>query len=749
METATDAYVRVTRALEAHGSRTRDQRTWTCPAHDDRDPSLSVSRGEKGAVLRCHAGCETSEIVKTLGLEMHDLFDSNGSTNGRREIIATYDYGDEENQVLSQVVRFSPKTFRQRRPDGNGGWSWKLGRVRRVPYRLRELLDAVAAGDPVFVCEGEKDADRVRSANFPATCNPGGAGKWRDEYSEHFRNAPDVRVIADKDEPGYKHAANVTASLRSVGARVTIYEPAHGKDVSDHLAAGASLEELIVIDPEEKIARETIPTTPPFEKPVIRGIDVTKPVMRDVDNVDIATFDTTDLANAQRLVSQFRNDLRWCPGVGFLVWTDTHWEASDMGAQKLASQLGRLIHMEAAELVRTAGQVADQTKREEMGKQAQALIAWGRTSESESKIKAALNLTRPYVEVSVDHLDADPWTLNVLNGTIDLETGRLRPHRRDDLLTKLAPVRYDPDAKSELWEKFLERAIPDTDARWFFQKAAGYSLAGVTGEDVLLVVHGPPRTGKGTSQDAIAATLGPYAITLGLEDLAHREHGDGSRPRPELTRLRGARMASIYETSSSMRLSAALVKTLCGSDPITARAMYKEPITFLPQFTLWLATNHRPKAPNDDEALWERIRELPFPTVIPPEERDPQVRVVLRDPDVSGAAILAWAVEGCLAWQSEGLAPPEVVRHATQDYRQEMDPLRDFLETYCILGDGHWATASDLRSAYEQFARETGDHPVGRRRWATGLRSHGCVDDRAGGRRIWRGVGLITQETAR
>jgi putative DNA primase/helicase len=188
------------------------------------------------------------------------------------------------------------------------------------------------------------------------------------------------------------------------------------------------------------------------------------------------------------------------------------------------------------------------------------------------------------------------------------------------------------------------------------------------------------------------------------------------------------------------------VKSLSGSDPITARDLYGKPITFRPQATLWVATNHRPKAPSDDDALWERIRELPFTATIPEDERDPDVRAQLRDPSRHGAAILAWAVEGCRLWQAEGLRQPVAVRKATLEYRNEMDPLRGFLADCCALVPAAWTLSASLRSEYERWARQNGEEMIDAARFHDGLRQHGCQPHRRELGRGWRGIRLVPKK---
>lgn len=192
-----------------------------CPVHHDKHASLCVSNGGDKTLLHDQAGCSTESIVSTMGLKMSDLFNE-PKTNGQRHIVATYDYRDEDGALLYQCVRYEPKDFRQRRPDGNGGWIWNIKGVRRVLYRLPELL----ASDPdetVWIVEGEKDVESLRALGLIATCNVFGAskanhnggGKWRSEYNEYFRGRR-VVIIPDNDESGQKHACNIATHLQGI-----------------------------------------------------------------------------------------------------------------------------------------------------------------------------------------------------------------------------------------------------------------------------------------------------------------------------------------------------------------------------------------------------------------------------------------------------------------------------------------------------------------------------------------------------
>lgn len=222
-----------------------------CPAHDDQRASLSVRVGDSGRVLvHCHAGCKVTDVLAAIGLSLADLtpaIETSPNGNGKASsIVAAYDYRDEQGRLLYQVVRFDPKDFRQRVPKEGGGWTWKLGSVQRVPYRLPELL-AADASEAVFVPEGEKDCDRLAGLGLVTTTNAGGAGKWRSEYSEFLRGR-DVVLLADNDETGEKHVQHVAESLHGMAKIVKVLRlpnlPAKG-DASDWLNAGGTCAELL------------------------------------------------------------------------------------------------------------------------------------------------------------------------------------------------------------------------------------------------------------------------------------------------------------------------------------------------------------------------------------------------------------------------------------------------------------------------------------------------------------------------
>lgn len=260
MTRTADAYDRVTARLASEtGYQAQQRGNWRCPAHSDNQASLSVRSGDVRVTLHCFAGCEEERILDALRLTKADLFDQPPAKNGNdsRRVVALSDYVDESGTLLFQKVRYEPKGFSLRRPNGRGGWESNLEGTRRVLYRLPDVLAAIGDGRRIFVAEGEKDVEALVRAGEVATCNFEGASKsadrskWRPEYTEMLSGADEVVVIADRDEAGRAHAWAIARALTGEVGNVVVKEAKFGKDAADHLAAGHSPEEFEVVDQAE------------------------------------------------------------------------------------------------------------------------------------------------------------------------------------------------------------------------------------------------------------------------------------------------------------------------------------------------------------------------------------------------------------------------------------------------------------------------------------------------------------------
>ena len=217
-----------------------------CPAHDDHNPSLSVSLSNHKILLDCKAGCQTTQILTKLNLFQSDLFlnDSQALT-----ITAKYPYHDKDRQLLFEIIRYSPKTFKARRPKGNGYWIWNMQGIKLILYHLPDLKQAIAKGDNIFVTEGEKDADRLCGMGLVATTNPFGAGKWKPEYSDMLSGAK-VIIVPDNDDEGRKHASIIIESLEGKAKNLAVVEiPQDAKDISEWLEQGHSQEDFLSLKP--------------------------------------------------------------------------------------------------------------------------------------------------------------------------------------------------------------------------------------------------------------------------------------------------------------------------------------------------------------------------------------------------------------------------------------------------------------------------------------------------------------------
>jgi len=287
------------------------------------------------------------------------------------------------------------------------------------------------------------------------------------------------------------------------------------------------------------------------------------------------------------------------------------------------------------------------------------------------------------------------------------------------MITKMCPVNYyenlifDPDNLDycELWYTFLDEVTQeDKEFQKYLQLAAGYSLTGVTDLDIFFMLLGSTKTGKGTFINSLHKTLGDYGKTTSFEMLLEKKFGSGGGHRADVAELVGARLVIASEADENQKFNVAQIKSMTGGDPISAAFKYGRWFEFMPQFKLWLATNAAPYIPQKDEAMWERIVRLPFERHFNKTERKPEVRTTLTNPAIAGATILHWAVKGCLLWQknSQRIKPPKIIEKAHQDYKDEMNPLKDFIEERVSENKGFSATCKSTWYSYEHFCRENG-----------------------------------------
>ena len=675
-------------------------RKWqaSCPGHDDQHASLSVTVGDDDRVLlHCHAGCTTEAIVAAMGLRLADLFVRRDGT-GKKSIIATYDYLDDTGELLFQAVRYDPKDFKQRRPDGQGGYIWNLQGARLVLYRLPELIDADPA-KMVFDVEGEKDVDALHKLGFIATCNPMGAGKWKPEYSETLRGRH-VVIIADKDNAGRCHAEQVAASLNGKAADVRIIElPGnHVKDASDWISAGGTAEQLrqIVADAPEWHPTVTEPTPEPEPATPTR-------------------FLLTDYGNAQRLVARHGQDLRYNVNRSkWMAYDGLRWNIDEWGeATLLAKESSRSMWREAAD-------ENDPRRRDELLKHA-------KKSEQRQSIEAALILAQsePTIPVSAADLDRDPMQFNVENGIVDLATGKLLEHRREHLLSKLAPVAYDPTAGCPLWIKVLDRIIDgNQDLIAYLQRIAGLCLTGDISVQEMWILWGAGANGKNVFVDTLMGLMGDYAGLAADSLLTMRTHDEHPT---ELADLQGKRLVVGSETEAGARLRIQLIKRLTGNPTIKARYMRENFIEFQRTHKLVLITNNKPVIHEATNAVWRRLRLVPFTVTIPGDEQDVNLTAKLR---AEWPGILNWAVRGCLDWQRQGMCTPLEVTSATATYQAESDPLGEFVSMCCIVGDIYRVARTELFVEYLAWAKSAGEsHPMDRTTFYEAVRRLTGVED--------------------
>lgn len=407
---------------------------------------------------------------------------------------------------------------------------------------------------------------------------------------------------------------------------------------------------------------------------------------------------------AERFAGERSEELRYVHGLGWHRWDGARWRQEDArGEISLAVETVKLAAHDAIEL----GKLGDQ-----LGKDA-------RKCESAAGLKGMLEIASALEPISTSHkmLDADPYLFNTAAGTLDLRGGELRPHSREDLITKMAggSNREEPAG----WTEFLAQVLPDQDVRAFVQRVVGSAMLGQVRDQFMAIFTGTGANGKGTFRDAVRAAFGDYAHEAGPELLMQSKH---ERHGTFKMQLLGKRIVFSSETESNHRFAEATMKRLTGGDPIEANLMYRDPITFDPSHTLIMLTNHLPVISGDDPAIWRRIHVVPFDVVIPESQRDPELPSRLK---LASSEIVSWAFQGWLQYEKVGLNPPAAVKARTERYQSGSDVVGRFLEARTVKTTGPPANAREVYEAWRQWCASVGETAMDERAFSTAMEGRG------------------------
>ena len=414
-----------------------------------------------------------------------------------------------------------------------------------------------------------------------------------------------------------------------------------------------------------------------------------------------------DEGNARRFVDFFGHEIRYVAEMKkWLIWNGRYWRLDvENAVLERAKKSADLIAAEAMA-------VSDNDVKD-------AIFRHARASHQEPRLRAMVKLAESdaAVVIRIAALDRDPFLLPVENGVLDLRTGTLREHRPDDLITRIAPVVFDPRAKCPTWWRFLTRVIRtqhrgrsrcDRELVELLRRLLGCCLTGDANAQMLFFLYGLGANGKSTFLNVVKALLGPdYAKTAAYETLTFKKGGRGATN--DLARLRGARAVLTSEIEDGAQLDESLVKQLTGGEAITARFLYAEFFEFLPEFKILMAGNHKPVIRGDDDGIWRRLQLIPFTETIPEAERDPHLPAKLLA-ELTG--ILNWALQGCRDWQRKGLRPTARMRAAIQEYRSDSDLIGQWVLDCCDEGAGKTVGAMDAYTSYKFWAFLNGLKPM-------------------------------------
>ena len=683
-----------------------DKAQCRCPAHDDKQASLTITRGRKCTLFHCHAGCTLDSVLSAAGLEKNDTFYNTEPQHAnwkiyveskeKRKIEAVYNYVSCNGSYAFTKIRLEGKKILYGRLENNR-FSYGLPRDKpRKSYRaiygdLNAIQKAVQTSQPVFVPEGEKDVDTLIKQGYIAFTY-GGVNDWQSEFSELLKDA-DVIILADNDEPGRAVANTILNDIQPVTKSVKIIVPVPDipkADISDYFQAGHTKQEFEQLI--NTVTRNRMEGSAEQQKAQNKPLE---DVLRDLH---AEQFETSDKGFGRLFATVFKDVHRYNPSRrDFMLYDGSRWrdDIEGLAARSAAKDLSDA-------LVRYAVSV------DKDGKYLKAVTPLFNIRNRNNMLQDS----RDVYYFSNEQLDTEDYLLNVKNGTLDLTADKpvFMRHNPDMLLSKICNVNYDPAAICPEWNKFLEQIMQgDKEKIQYLQKIAGLSLTGNTQEETCFILYGSTtRNGKSTFCETLIHLLGDYALTMKPESLAVKQNLDSRQASGDIARLAGCRFCNASEPPKRMLFDTALLKSLLGRDSITARHLHQREFSFVPKFKLVINTNYLPTITDDTVFGSGRINVISFDRHFEPHEQDKHLKDKLKqESELSG--ILNWCIKGLQLYRQEGLRPPVAVQQATETYRTDSDKIGNFIKE-CLTKTGK---NSSVKTIYEVYGRWCEDNGFG------------------------------------
>lgn len=470
-------------------------------------------------------------------------------------------------------------------------------------------------------------------------------------------------------------------------------------------------------------------------------------------NIDVvlARYPLTDLGNAERFAARHRGKFLHAPELGWLAFDGRRWSLKGAEAKVMlaAHATARAIQTEADAIRRTDDDIiVAEPKGKDPIMLSDRIAAHGRSTEGGQRLTAMVKHAAPYLIVSVDDLDANPWAINVENGTLVVDPHeregdpiRFRPHDPADLITKLAPVKFDPDARCPRYDRFMDEVQPLENMQRHLHQWGGYGLTGDVQEQKLCFWYGKGRNGKSTLVDAWGFVAGDYGETVPIETFLDQGRGrNAGAATPDLALLPGVRFLRTSEPEKGSKLAEALIKLVTGGEPIQARHLNRDYFKFRPVFKLTMSGNYRPQIAGTDEGIWRRVVLVPWSVTV--EKPESHLHETLRG---ESSGILNRLLDGLRDYLDNGLVLPREVSDATQAYREDSDPLGRFLSVAVERVQGERVASSRMHAVFVAWAKAMGEREWSPKGLTGAMKERGYSLLRSDGSH-WLDVRLIKSE---